>query len=275
MNKKQKDQYTLITGEKGQQQLDALDRTFGKESRKFLMQLAISKHKVIADIGCGVGNLSIWMAKQVSNQGGKVLAVDEAEGQLRVAKARAAQLGVTNIEFIQASAYDLSDLPACDFVYCRYVLTHLSQPQAALMEMGKLITRQGILACEEPTTETRFTYPPYHGVNKLFHLIAKMLADKNCDLNIGIHLYQFMHDLPGFNANIQFSQGIIIDIEELKDYFQRVKLLLQSVRETLLKTNLASEEELNRLLEDIESAQPRHGDLIAHDRISQVWAVRE
>jgi|GEM_PF-5407470 len=34
-----KEQYILTTGEKGEPQLDALDRTFGVASRQFLQQL--------------------------------------------------------------------------------------------------------------------------------------------------------------------------------------------------------------------------------------------
>ena len=58
--------YTLITGEEGGEQLDNLNRWFGEESRKFLLSIGLKPGMHVLDVGCGVGNLSRWMAEIVA-----------------------------------------------------------------------------------------------------------------------------------------------------------------------------------------------------------------
>src|SRR5437016_241313 len=106
--KMDKNKYALKTGKAGEQQLDGLDAAFGDKTREFLQQLSISTRLHIADIGCGIGNVAIWIANEVKQNGGMVYAIDESEEQLSLAKEKAKKENVDNIQFIKTSAYDLT-----------------------------------------------------------------------------------------------------------------------------------------------------------------------
>ncbi len=269
-----RERYILTTGEKGEAQLDALDRTFGVESRKFLQRLDIANRRQIADIGCGSGNLSLWMAQQIASSQGKVIGVDNSEEQVRVAQRRAEEQGIHNVEFVVLSAYDLSSLPKnFDLVYCRWLLVHLDDPIKAIQQMAERITKGGVLACEE-TTGYKISYPHHEFISTLWKWLYNVLIAKGCDIEIGLHLFQIMQSFKHFQPALQFNQIVVTDHDEIRDFFNRLKILLISTTPALLHYKQASSEQIEALLKQFENAEPQPGDLIAYDCMAQLSAKR-
>jgi ubiquinone/menaquinone biosynthesis C-methylase UbiE len=271
-----REQYILKTGESGEAQLDALDRTFGIESRKFLQQLEIEKCQYVADIGCGSGNLSLWMAEQIDPYKGRVIGVDNNEDQIRVARRRAQERGIQNVEFIVLSAYDLSTLPKnFDLVYCRWLLVHLDNPKKAIQQMSDRVHQNGVLAFEETTgTESRLSYPNHEFIGILWGWVYNILTLKGCDIEIGMHLFQMMQDFPNFQSMMQFNQIVITEIDEIHDHFKRLKTVLISMKPAILQYDQASAEQIDTLIKQLETVEPQQGDFIAYDRMTQLWAKR-
>src|SRR3990167_4420524 len=113
--------YILNVGELGAKRLDVLQDFCGPYSKAFLLKTGLTAGMVVADVGCGPGNMTTWIAHQVGKKG-KVYAVDFSSESLEVAKKKAKQEGLTQIEFVESSIYDLSLLKGrCDLAYCRYV----------------------------------------------------------------------------------------------------------------------------------------------------------
>lgn len=269
-----REKYILTTGEKGEAQLDALDRTFGVESRKFLQQLKIEQCRQVADIGCGLGNLSLWMAEQIAPHNGRVVGVDNSEDQIRVAQRRAQERGIHNVEFKVLSAYDLSSLPQnFDLVYCRWLLIHLDDPKKAIQQMCNRIMKNGILAMEE-STKNKLSYPNREFIGTLFGWINNILASKGCDIEIGVHLFQIMQEFQNFHSTMQFNQIVTTEINEIHDYFNRLKTLLISMKPAILDYKQATSEQIDALFNQIETSEAHQGDFIAYERMTQLWAKR-
>lgn len=268
-------QYVLMTGEKGEAQLDALDNTFGVESRKFLNQLKIDHRQLVADIGCGVGNITLWIAEQIAPYNGRVIGVDSSENQIRVAQRRAQERGIKNVEFKVLSAQDLSVLPQeFDLVYCRWVLIHLLDPQKAIQQMCQRLKIHGIFACEESTL-ARFSVPNYEWFITVFDWINKMLAFKGCDIEIGLKLFNIItQKFKNFKPHMQLNQIVLTDPAEIANYAQRIKILLTSMKPALLEFKQVNAEQIAALMQQIENATPQLGDFIAMDRMNQFWAER-
>lgn len=97
-------------------------------------------HWVIADLGCGTGNITVRLAPLVK----RVHAVDLSPQMLSAARKRARDLG--NVEFHRA---DVSSLPlpdaSVDAAMLSLILHHVEHPEAAIREAARILNPGGRL----------------------------------------------------------------------------------------------------------------------------------
>jgi ubiquinone/menaquinone biosynthesis C-methylase UbiE len=97
----------------------------------------------LLDAGCGPGTITLGLVRKVSP--GQVIGVDIEESQFAKARGQAEQEGL-NIEFQKAS---ISHLPFSDgyfdAVFSHAVLQHLTNPEAALAELRRVLKPGGLL----------------------------------------------------------------------------------------------------------------------------------
>ena len=151
--------YVLAAGEAAAYRLRILHELYGPGTRRLLIDAGLRCGMRVADLGCGVGMVTAWLAKLVGSDG-FVVGIDESSAQLSEARERLNGDG-DNVSFVQASATDVS-LPAesFDLVYCRFLLIHLADPERALREMWRLLKPNGILVCEDGDLTNCGSEPP-------------------------------------------------------------------------------------------------------------------
>lgn len=97
----------------------------------------LPRDAVVADIGCGTGNI----AEQVSPWVSRVIAVDSSEPMLDAARRRLGER--TNIDFVQATGESLPlKTSSVDISIAALVLHHIEEPASLLREMAR-ITKPG------------------------------------------------------------------------------------------------------------------------------------
>jgi SAM-dependent methyltransferase len=115
----------------------------------------------ILDVCCGMGASAIPAAERVGLTG-RVVAVDLAEKLLDKGSQRAAEQGLTNIEFRRA---DLESLPfpdrTFDAVLCVFGIFFVPDLQGAIRELWRLVRPNGILAI---TIWGRSLFEPADGI---------------------------------------------------------------------------------------------------------------
>ncbi len=120
-------------------QWDQLRRQLYGSSFDLSAQLALlPRHWVLADLGCGAGNLTATLSPHVQ----QVIGVDESEPMLDAARQRTA--GLPNVD-LRLGALDHMpiDTAACDGALLVLVLTYLAQPLAVLREMARILRPGG------------------------------------------------------------------------------------------------------------------------------------
>ena len=98
-----------------------------------LMELAnIGEGQMILDVATGIGEPAVTAAKRVGPTG-KVIATDHSDGMLQIARDRAADGGLTNLEFRQVDGGSLDfEQATFDAVTCRWGLMFMPDLDAAL-----------------------------------------------------------------------------------------------------------------------------------------------
>lgn len=116
--------------------------------KRILEEVDIKPGFHILDYGCGPGSYSIVAAKLVGPTG-KVYALDIQPLAIKRVESAASKKGLTNIETIQSDcATDLED-ESIDVVLLCDILHDLSEPNAVLKELHRVLKPDGVLSCND------------------------------------------------------------------------------------------------------------------------------
>jgi ubiquinone/menaquinone biosynthesis C-methylase UbiE len=105
--------------------------------------LALQPGQRVLELAAGPGDTG-FMAAELIRPGGTRISRDGAEAMLEVARARAAQAGIDNVEFSQLEL-EWIDLPtgAVDAVLCRWGIMLIVDPEAAAREIRRILRSGG------------------------------------------------------------------------------------------------------------------------------------
>ncbi|MBV8177396.1 MAG: methyltransferase domain-containing protein [Mycobacterium sp.] len=102
----------------------------------------------VLDVGCGPGDVSFIAAGLVGSTG-SVLGVDAAPEMVELARSRAAEKGLSAVQFTQAAVDAITVDEPVDAVVGRLILMHLPDPAAALRHLSALVRPGGVIAFSE------------------------------------------------------------------------------------------------------------------------------
>jgi ubiquinone/menaquinone biosynthesis C-methylase UbiE len=102
----------------------------------------------ILDVGCGPGTITAGLAALADQ--GSVVGIDASSDVLAEARREAESRGLSNVRFDVGDVYRLRfGTGSFDVVHAHQVLQHLSDPVAALREMGRVCREGGIVAARD------------------------------------------------------------------------------------------------------------------------------
>lgn len=101
----------------------------------------------VLDVGCGPGDVSFVAARLVGSTGA-VLGVDASSDVVELARARAAERGLSTVNFEQTTIANIA-VDEVDAVIGRLILMHLPDPISTLRQFAGLVRPGGLIAfCE-------------------------------------------------------------------------------------------------------------------------------
>jgi ubiquinone/menaquinone biosynthesis C-methylase UbiE len=189
------DDYVLATGDEGAARLQLLDEVYGASSRAACTAAGLGEGWRVADIGCGVGDMSCWFGESVGPTG-DVIAMDVSADQLVHARRLAARCGLGNVSISEGSAYE-PGLPRgeLDLVFCRFLLCHLQRPAEALAQMAALLRPGGTLVVQDMVMTSMFSDPPSRAYRRFAELGVDVGAALGVDYDVGRRLFGMFGDL--------------------------------------------------------------------------------
>ncbi|OBH60212.1 methylase [Mycobacterium colombiense] len=102
----------------------------------------------VLDIGSGPGDVSFIAARLVGPTG-TVLGVDAAPAMVELARARAAEKGLSTVHFMQSAVDSIALDEPVDAVVGRLILMHLPDPAATLRHLVSFVRPGGVVAFSE------------------------------------------------------------------------------------------------------------------------------
>lgn len=173
----------------------------------------------LLDCGCGPGSVTVGLAEWAGS--GHVTGIDLMDAQWGIGKARAAEKGLTNIDFVKG---DLNVMPfeanSFDMVFMRYVLLHTREPHLILSEIMRVLKPGGVLAASEVVLSMFVERPraaPSHAAMQC--VLAKRLRQMDCDPDIGLRLADHAHK-AGF-----YIEHTKMGIEQFETPCDRIDLI--------------------------------------------------
>ncbi len=178
--------YRFGDSELAVRRLQLLARVFEPSTRDFLAQLkSLAPHDIL-DVGCGPGYTTRLLARLFP--AATVLGIDNSPRFIELVRSTT---GGPRTLFEVADATQALPPGPYDLIYCRYLLTHVAEPAAAIASWAKRLTPAGALAIEEndaiETTEPAFAL--------YLQIVEAMLAEGRQKLYVGVELDQLV-DLP-------------------------------------------------------------------------------
>jgi len=211
--------------------------------------------------------LTAWLADQVGASG-RVVAVDGSGEQLEIAKRQTAPR--TNIEFVQASAYD-TRLPRASFdlVHCRLLLLHLTDPLAALRGMVALVRPSGTVICFDIDVTTVQSLPQTEAYTRYVITSMRLGGALGVDFRIGSRLHRLFQDAGLEHPEIQFHYPVYLRGEE-KRLFEYTSLEAAPKR---IELGISTPEEVAEMRSLFAAVAADEAIAIAQARMTACWAV--
>jgi SAM-dependent methyltransferase len=138
-------------------------RDFGMPVSSWMIEHArLQPGQRVLELAAGPGDTG-FLAAELIRPGGVLLSTDGTENMLEVARARANELGIDNVEFrrIELEWVDL-DTASVDAVLCKWGLMFSVDPEAALREWRRVLRpggRVALAAWDEPPLNDWATIP--------------------------------------------------------------------------------------------------------------------
>ncbi len=124
--------------------LQVVADVYSPASRAFLQDIVINTPQIAVDLGCGPGYTTRMLAESTGCE--RALGIDASEHFLEWARQNAPE----HISFVQ---HDVTQVPfpveQSDLIYCRFLLTHLKDPQSIIERWATQLRPQGLLLMEE------------------------------------------------------------------------------------------------------------------------------
>ncbi|HWY91670.1 MAG TPA: methyltransferase domain-containing protein [Chthoniobacterales bacterium] len=231
-------------------------------SERFFRDAGIAPGHRVLELGSGVGDVAMLVARIVGRSG-EVLAVERDARTISRARARAAEAGLHNINFVQTDIAEYSADSSFDAAVGRCILQFLPDPVAALRSVAKQVRPDGIVAFQEvswaPCVSLSAHLPLWSAAVSLVHE-AGIRSGVNMEMGPALHNAFQEAGLPAPRMRLE------MELRRDPEFTRWVSDLLRSVLPQIQKLNL-----LHEALGDFDTLQERLQDEVAISNTVVPW----
>lgn len=181
----QSNQYAMGHSDRERHRLELQASLQNPMTDQLLRRAGILPGMRVLDLGCGVGDVSM-LAAHLVGRNGSVTGIDLDEVALEIARARARERSLHQIEFERCGIEELGARAPYDAVIGRHILIHMRDPIDVLKRASRLLRPGGVVAFHEfDFSVIGLAYPSFPAREELGRLFARLLPVPN----MGARLY--------------------------------------------------------------------------------------
>ena len=261
--------YVIHGGVAGSQRMQVVARAYWPTTYPLLQRAGIREGMNCLDLGCGAGEVTFEIARLIGPNG-HVLGMDMDNVKLDIARARAKVEGVKNIEFRQANVFEWDDDSVYDFIYVRFLLTHLPERQRVIPKLIRALRPGAALAVEDIEFSGYVVYPPSSSHDRYVYLYQEVVRRRGGDAEIGPTL------LPMLAAAGLQEIGLAIVYPEHKEGSGKdiSYLTMIGISGAVLEEKLIEESELREVVSELERFTRDPLSVISGPRVFQISGRR-
>ncbi|MGC2764575.1 MAG: class I SAM-dependent methyltransferase [Candidatus Acidiferrum sp.] len=158
-------------------------------TERFLREAGISPGQRVLEVGSGVGDVVMLVARLVGRSG-EVVGIERDARSISRARSRAAEAGLHNVKFVASDIAHFSTDTRFDAAVGRYILQFLPDPVATLRSLSEKVRHGGIIAFQEgsfaPFVALSAHLPLWSAVVSLLHEVA-VRAGVNTEMGPALH----------------------------------------------------------------------------------------
>ena len=267
--------YIIRGGSAGRERLRLLSRVMHGATTRLLDRVGVRPGMSYLDMGCGGGDVTIELAKRAGPTS-QIVGEDIDTIKLSLAEQESKAQGFPDIVFRCADVYGTPNEavaavpPAFDFIYVRFLLTHLPNPRTALSRLVKRLRPGGMLVVEDIDFSGHLCHPEHPAFRSYHELHIESMHRRGGDPYIG-------PKLPGMLKEAGLCQ-IEVNVEQPIGITGEVKLVpaitMENIGEAILSDGLCTKEELATVIGQLHQLAQDETTLTGMPRIIQTWARR-
>jgi ubiquinone/menaquinone biosynthesis C-methylase UbiE len=223
------------------------------------------------DLGCGPGGIMHLLSARVGPTG-RVVGLDADPVMLQAARAWVESEKLTGVDLVEADAYRTGLPPdVFDLVHARYLAGTAGQAGALLAEAIRLARPGGVVAFEEPDTDTLACYPPHPAWDRLRTALQDGFACVGADTRLAKRLYRLFREAGLRDVRYRPFLVGVTSAEPMADYLPAT---IESIRPTLLSKGILSEAELDAALASCRRHLADPDTVFTSFLTAQVWGQK-
>jgi ubiquinone/menaquinone biosynthesis C-methylase UbiE len=272
----QPDHYIIQGGNQGSDRLKILAEATWPTSKTFLENAGIKPHMHCLDLGCGNGEITRKLSDLLDSSG-KITGIDADPVSIHIAKSEVLNANPSNqpsnrptINWKISDLEKASELEPCDFIYARFLLSHLRDPETLLRTLHATLKPGGIIAIEDVDFNGHFSYPILPEFDRYVELYTLAGKSKGADPLIG-------PKLPALLSNAGFSNikmNVILPTFMSGEGKLMALLTLKSIQKAVVESKLSTDTEIEELTMKLEAFTRDPSTMMSLPGIFQVWATK-
>ena len=264
-----KSHYVIRGGMEGRARLRILSRVMWPSTLNLLQRAGIRAGMTCLDIGCGGGDVSCELAHLVGPSG-RVIAMDIDDVKIAIAREEAAALNIPNLEFRVCNLCETEPTAEFDFVYARFLLTHLPDPCSLVAKIRQALRPGGTFVVADIDFRGYFSYPESPALARYVALYTEAVKRRGGDPNIGPRLPTILTAAGFENVQMSVAQpaGLDGDVKLIS------LLTMENIADAVMAEGLASRTEIDRIVDELYVYARMPGTIGCMPRVVESWGQR-